>query len=192
MNRANDKKREHMRFYIERTNIFAILCMILMVLSVLFRILGSQGRWQDAFYVITQVVLIALCALFMILVILFFGKNKIWLSSIPVFLGVVSFVFKLFINPRFTGVFHHVLCVLLYSAIVLLWVLSVTGIIRTKWLLVIIFALPLLVHLFIEDLPVLIGSAAPLSMSAWMQEFSMLCIMSGLICFALAMKTRES
>ncbi len=83
---------------------------------------------------------------------------------------------------------HTVLWILLY----ILAVLSATafGVIRTKWLLVPLFGLPLIYHLAVEGRPPLRDTVHPVTFSAGMQEISVLCIMLALLLTALAMKRR--
>ena len=176
------------RFSIDQHSPFALLCIGFLVLSSVFVILGTKGKWQDLRYVITQVVLMVLSALLLIIYILFFSKQPLWLSSIPFFLALVSLMFKLFLNPRFQGALHHVLTILLYSALLAAWILTMTGVIRTKWILFGLIALPLLIHIFGEDLPILIGKADPISYVRWMQEGALLSMMLSMLFFILSMK----
>ncbi len=178
-----------MRFYIDYRTLPAILSCIMFALSVPFRILGYAEHFDKPFFVITQVVLPSLCAVLMIVSIIFFGKDRLWISVFPLTLGVLSFFFKLFIDPRYTGMLHHVAAGLLYAVIVALWLLTVLYVIKTKWILVGLFTIPLLIHIFGEDLPVILGKAAPLSSSMWLKEASILSIMLALIFCAISFKT---
>ncbi len=158
----------------------ALICMTAFALSIPFRILGYKEYLGRPIYLFSQVILPVLCAALMIVFLIGFGKEKLSLTLIPLTLGVISFIFKLFIDPRFTGILHHVVCAILYSAIIVLWQLTVSGKIKNKWVIVILFALPFLFHIFAEDLPVVMGFSPALSTSMWLKEFSMLCIMFGL------------
>jgi len=176
------------RYMIDRNNPFALICAGFLALSIIFVILGAKGKWQDHLYVLTQVVLMDLSALLLIIYILFFCEKPLWLSSIPLLLAVVSLMFKLFLNPRFQGALHHVLTILFYSVLLTVWILTTTGVLPTKWILAALIGLPLLIHIFGEDLPVWIGKAAPISYVRWMQEGALLSVMVGMIFFILAMK----
>ena len=176
-------------FFIIPTNPFALLCMGFLALSVLFVILGAKGKWQDLRYVITQVILMALFALLLIIYLLFFHREPLWLSTIPVAFAFVSLMFKLFLNPRYQGALHHVLTILLYLALLAIWILTMTGVLRIKWILAGLIALPLLIHLFGEDLPIWLGKAAPISYVRWMQEAALLSMMLSMLFFILAMET---
>ncbi len=78
------------------------------------------------------------------------------------------------IDPRGQTLLHHIAAAVLYLMIVLIWALTVFYIIKTKWILAVIFILPFLKHIFVNDIPVLTGAAAAVSASTWLKEFSML------------------
>ena len=106
---------------------------------------------------------------------------------LPVLLGVVFFIIKSF---TFDSVLHTILCILLYLLVAVLYTGTVFGRIRTKWLLVPLFGLPLLYHIFVEDLNAM-RSANPPSFDAGMQEVSVLCIMLSLLLLSIAMKKKQ-
>ncbi len=167
-------------------SVTAILSMLFFALTVPLRIMGYAEHFDKPYYVITQVVLPVLSAVSMIAVIIFSGQKSFWISVFPLTLGILSFIFKLFIDPRYTGILHHIACVILYSSIVVLWLLTVLHIIKTKWILAALFAIPFFIHIFAEDLPVLLGKTASLSASMWLKEGSMLCTMLALFFCALS------
>ena len=68
---------------------------------------------------------------------------------------------------------------------------TVFGIIRTKWLLVPLFGLPFLYHVFVEDLAALRDTANPVTLSAGLREISVLCVMLALLFTAIAMKKKK-
>ena len=99
--------KEHaIRFIVDYRSATALASFFFFALSVPFRILGYQEHFGKPFYVVTQVVLPTLCAVLMIFVMIKFGKTALWVSVFPLTLGVLSFVFKLFIDPRISS---HVL-----------------------------------------------------------------------------------
>ena len=77
---------------------------------------------------------------------------------------------------------------LLYLAIVALWALTVLYVIKTKWVLAILFLFPFFKHIFVNDLPVLLGAVPPVPASVWLKECSMLCFMLALFFYALSME----
>ena len=107
------------------------------------------------------------------------------MTFVPVILGAVFFIIK---SLGFESTVHTVLCILLYAAVIALYSGTVFGLIQTKWILVALFGLPFLYHIFIEDLPALGDTVNPVSFSGGMQEMSVLCIMLGLFCLSISMK----
>lgn len=158
----------------------AILSMIAFALAVPFRLLGYADKLTDPLYGITQVLLPVLCSVLMIAVMIKWGRNALWLSVIPVALGVISFMVKLFIDPRKVSFLHHFAAVVLYLAVIVLWLLTVLYFIKTKWVLVVLFILPFFKHLLMDDLPIFLGKAPMISADMWFKELSMLLTMVAL------------
>ena len=172
--------KEKQLFRIRRGHPAAIASALAFACSVPLQILGYAEQLNDPLIAVTMVGFPVLSALLMIAVDLKIGQNALSFSVFPVFLGVLGFAFKLAIDPRGDSFLHHASAIVLYVAIVALWVLTVFYVIRTKWILTILFLIPLLKHILVNDLPVLIGAAAPVGAAAWLKELSMLCFMLAL------------
>ena len=166
----------------------AIISILALSLSIPFGVLSCAGRLNDPFYIITQAGLSSLSLALLIAIIIRYGQKKLWLSIFPVSLGVLSFIFKLFIDPRGKSILHHTAAILLYIAIITLWLLTVLYIIKSKWVLVILFTLATLKHIILDDIPVLLGKAAPISTAMWLKECSILLTMVGLAFCAASFK----
>lgn len=173
-------KKLNSRFYVDYKRPLAILSMVAFALAVPFRLLGYADKLLDPMYGITQVLLPVLCSVLMIAVLIWKGKDALWLSVIPVALGILSFMFKLFIDPRKVTFLHHAAAIVLYLAVIVLWLLTVIDVIKTKWVLVVLFILPFFKHLLMDDLPILLGKAPNISMDMWFKELSMLLTMVSL------------
>ena len=169
-----------------RVSVLAFAC------SVPMQILGYADRLRDPVVAGTLVLLPVLSALGMIAAILVFGRERIRFSILPVFIGVLGFAFKLVLDPRGESLLHHVSAAALYAAIVVLWALTVCYVIKTKWVLTILFLIPLCKHVFVNDLPVLLGTAAPVPASTWLKECSILFFLLALTFCALAFEKRET
>jgi hypothetical protein len=178
-------KREKVKFYVERDSFGVEACVIFMALSVAFRIIGCWGLWNDKSYAILQIALPIVSALLLVICVTLLGKKALWLSFIPVTLGVVFFIVKAL---GFSSTLHMILCILLYIAVMALYFCTVFGIFKTKWFLVPLFGLPFLYHVFVEDLKKLQDTANPVTFADGMQEMGVLCIMLGLFFLALSMK----
>lgn len=179
-------------FYLDYKRPVAVLSMIAFALAVPFRLLGYADKLTEPMYAITQVLLPVLCSVIMIVVMVRKGKNALWLSVIPVALGVISFMFKLFIDPRKVSFLHHAAAVLLYLAVIVLWLLTVIYIIKTKWVLVVLFILPFFKHLLMDDLPIFLGKAPMISADMWYKELSMLLTMVALSLCAAAFQKKKA
>ena len=179
-------KKEKKGFRIDPVSPAAVAAVIAFSCCIPSQILGYCESLNDPFVTVTLVVLPVLSASLMIAVILLFGRNALWLSVLPVCIGVLAFAFKLSIDPHGTGSLHHFSAVVLYIMIIVLWTLTVLYIIRTKWILVILFLVPFIKHVFVNVIPVLMHKTAPLSFSSWMKEFSMLFFMLALFFCALS------
>lgn len=175
------------RFYLDKTGFFAESAMIFLALAVVFRIIGCFTFWGNKVDFVMLLLLPVCCCLLMILCILVFGKKGFFLSFIPVLLGVIFFVFKAL---SFTSWLHTVLCVILYVVIAVIYTATVIGWIHTKWLLPLLFGLPFLYHVFVEDLPALVDTAHPVTFAAGMQELSVLGIMAAMFCVGMGLKKR--
>lgn len=107
------------------------------------------------------------------------------LLLIPVYLGIIFFIAKAL---GFESGLHTFLCCLLYILVGVLFTLTWLGRLRPKLPLVLVFALPLLYHIFVEDLLILLRR--PMPWYDWMPELSVLCIMAALLCTAWAMEEK--
>ena len=109
------------------------------------------------------------------------SENALRYSFIPALMGVLFFILK-------AGTFvwwHQLLCTLLYLLVAVLYGLTALGICPIRKLLYPLFGLPLAFHIFVEDL---IINRDVYTLAEWFQEWSVLCIMAGLLCLAAAIK----
>lgn len=183
-------KREKLRYSVSRKNFFVKLSAFFMLLSMLCRLLGYWGFWanQTSDFVLTQILLPVMCNLLFVVVILYMGRRFFALSCVPVILGVVFFIIKAL---GFDSVIHMILCICLYLAVAIIYTATVFGVIRTKWLLAPLFGLPLLYHIFVDDISTLRADENAMSLGEWLPEISVLCIMLSLLLICFAMKKRD-
>ena len=175
------------RFYLDKTGFFAESAVILLAMAIIFRVIGCIGMWSNRVDAIMLVLLPVLCCLLLILCIVLLGKKGFFLSFIPVLLGVVFFVFK---SLSFESWMHTVLCVILYVVVAVIYTATVIGWIHTKWLLPVLFGLPFIYHVAVEDIPALIKTPESVTFAAGMKEMSVLCIMAALFCIGMGLKKR--
>ena len=128
------------------------------------------------------------CCLLYALLLPLCGRRSLWATAIPVLLGCVFFALK----AQSFSALHRALCLLLYLGVAALYTLTVCGVIPTRKLLLPLFGLPLLYHLFVEDLHTLCTAQPPLTLTEWLPELSVLLIMAALLCASLAMNRRRN
>ena len=181
-------RKPKVRFCVDKKGRFVHDAVLFMMLSIVFRVVGCWGLWNDRFFAITQILLpVAACLLF-ILILRFLGDKAFPATILPMLMGVAFFIIKAF---GFESALHTWLCIALYVLVAVVYTATALGIIRTKWFLVPLFALPFLYHVFVEDLAALRDTANPVLFSDGMQELSVLCIMLALLFTSLAIKKRK-
>jgi hypothetical protein len=178
---------EKTRFYLDKTGFFAESAMIFLVLAAVFRFFGCWGMWENRGEYVMLTLLPIFCCLLMTLCIILFGRKGFFLSVIPVMLGVVFFVWKALYYPSWV---NTVICVLFDLAVAVIYTGTVFGWIPTKWLLAPMFALPFLYRVSVIDIPALSNKAEPVLFSDGMQELSILGILAGMFCVAMALRRR--
>ena len=83
------------KLYVERDGFCTEASMLLMALAIVFRLIGSIGRWDDMNYLMTQLALPVFSGLLFLLCLLLFSRRAFWTTVIPVVLGVAFFVFRI-------------------------------------------------------------------------------------------------
>ena len=172
------------RLYVERDGFCAEASMLLMALAVVFRLIGSIGRWDDMHYLLTQVALPVFSGLLFLLCLLLFSRRAFWTTVVPVVLGAVFFIFRI---KSVENEWQIVGCIVMYVAIVVIFAHCFNRK-NLKWALAAILLLAFAYHVAIEDLPVLMDLEHPVSFVDGMQEMSVLAIMLSLMFVCLGMK----
>ena len=109
-------------------------------------------------------------------------------TALGVLFGVVFFIIKAF---SFDSKLHTVLCVMLYLTVLTLYTATVFGLIPTKKLLYPLFGLPLMYHIFVEDMQLYVFAEPPVPYFQWLPEISVLLIMAGLLCISLGLEEKR-
>lgn len=175
------------RYFIDRKNPFAVISVLLMLLSAVIRIIYyTAGEMTRAVLWIYLINTVAASVIFFVAV-MFFGKTVPQLTFLPVAMGVFFFAYKAL---GFPSVVHTVLCLLLYSGVAVLYALTVFGVIRTKVLLCLIFGLPFLYHLFVEDTQKYFFASPAVPVFEWLPEISVLMIIASLFFISLSFEKR--
>ena len=94
-------------------------------------------------------------------------------------------------KKRYVEIFRHtVLCIILYFAVLVIYSLTVFGIIPTKKLLYPLFGLPLLYHIFVEDMKLYVFAKPTVPFFEWLPEISILMIMGALFSISFSLKRK--
>lgn len=183
-------EREKVRYSVSRKNFFVKLSAFLMGLSVLFRLMGYWGFWNNCeqSFIITQIALPIACCILFIINVLYMGKRLFSLSFIPVLFGVVFFIIKSF---GFDSILHTILCIMLYILVAFIYTGTVFGVIRTKWLMLPLFGLPFIYHILVEDRNTILATDNAMTLADWLPEMSVLCVMLALFFITFGMKKRD-
>jgi len=169
-------------YWLPRLGVMAVLSALLMLSSGVVRLIWAFGETEiprSLFWF--QIVLPLLANVTFILILVQDGRDRLYRTAIPVWLGCVFFAVK---SLGFASLLHTVLCLCLYALVAVLYTATVTGRVPTQKLLWPLFGLPLLYHIFVEDRGRNWGEGELL------QEISVLCCMAALLCISLAMKKK--
>ena len=118
-------------------------------------------------------------------ILLYHGERRLYKTFVPVLLGCLFFSIQAFELP---SAFFIWLCLMLYIAIAVLWLLTVDGRLRTQFLLLPLFGASFLFHLIVVDLPAY--WAGQKGLSIWLPKLSVLLILASLLCASGAMRKR--
>jgi len=174
-------------FVIERFHPAARVSVLLMALSTGVRLVWFSLRGEAADMAV-HLLLPALAALIFIGTVTLGERYSGW-TVLSVAMGVVFFILKSF---TFASRLHTALCIVLYLAVLVLYSLTVWGVISTKKLLYPLFGLPLLYHIFVEDMQLYILADPRPPFADWLPEISVLCIMGALFSAVFAMRRKIS
>lgn len=172
------------RLYVEPDGFWTEAAILFMVLAIVFRLIGSIGRWDDLHYLVTMVALPIFSGLLFLLCLLFFSKRAFWTTVIPVVFGVVFFAF---LAMQAENEWVKIGSIAAYVVIVVLYTMAFSHP-RLKWALAAALLLIFAGHVALKDLPVLMDLEHPVSFVEGMQEMSLLGIVLSLLCVSLAMK----
>lgn len=170
-------------YWLPRIGPLAMLSALFMACSGVIRVVWAcgEGALPTGFFW-AQVVLPLLANVIFVIILFRDGRDRLYRTAIPVWLGCVFFALKALTFP---SLLHTVLCLCLYALVAALYTATVTGRMPTQKLLWPLFGLPMLYHIFVEDTQKLNWPV-----HGWLPEVSVLCCMAALLCVSLAMKKR--
>ena len=168
---------------IPAANLWVALSALCAVCSAVVRIVWACR--EDAISrpaLLLQVYLPIAAALWFALMLFFSGRDRLYRTAIPMWMGCVFFAVRAF---TLDTVLHTALCLCLYALVGVLYTLTVTGRISTEKLLWPLFGLPLAYHVLIEH-----RISGPTG--GWLAESSVLLIMAALLLASFAMRVRPA
>ena len=180
-----------LRYTVNRRSFLTKLTAALLLLSSVFRLIGSWGFWngQTKGYIWLQIALPVICCLLFIGTVLLLGEKVFSLTAVPVLLGAVFFVA---LSLGYEGLFHKIIGTALSVIIALGYIGTVFGVIQTKWLLAAGFGLSFLCRIFINDMDTILANGNGMALGDWLCELSVLCILLGLFFIVFVMKKKDS
>lgn len=172
------------KFWIDRYSFFAGASITCMIFAVIYRLLGSIPNYADRNFIVFELAVPVACALLYIICIVFFGKKGFWLSFIPILIGCVYLIFKSFSLENNILI---IACVFATLAVAVLYTSTVFGAINTKWIIVFVIIVPLIVNIVLRDWPVIYGIRTA-GFHSVMLEMSILFIGFGFLFGALGLR----
>ena len=174
-----------MNYYISRSNPLVWLSAVLMIGSAVVRIIDYVmfGVPNTAMFVF-QILLSIFSMLLFVLLLFTCGPTRIYRTAVPVALGCICFAY----HATTFSLWHRLLCWLLYLVLGVLYYRTISGKMKSKCLCIIGFLLPLLFHIFVEDLVIYQYS----TWKEWAAEIPVLGIMASILCLLLAIRRRPN
>ena len=172
-------------YYLPGFTFPVLLSALFMVCSAVARIVWACGEPPlPRSFLCLQILLPLAANVSFVLILLRDGRDRLFRSAIPVWLGCVFFAVKAL---GFPSLVHTVLCLGLYALVAALYTATVTGWVPTQKLLWLLFGLPFLYHIFVED-----RQKTGWPVHDWLPEVSVLLCMAALLCVSLAMRKRTA
>lgn len=178
------RKPDKIRYTLRRKSFLFSGALLLIALSILFRLIGYWGFWSHiTSTTYTQVFLPVLCALLLIVFLPVFANHGLWMTSIPIVLEAVFFILE---TGHISVWWVKAVSILLYIVISIIYTMTVFGKIPSKWPLVISIGVPLVYHLAVQDRTSLLEASSPDTLVAWMPEISAMSFVLALLLITLA------
>lgn len=178
-------KQQRTVYYIPGINGLVLASALLMVGSAVVRIVWACGEAAISRPTLWLQILLPIAAnVAFALTLLLDGRDRLYRTAVPVWMGCVFFGAKAL---GFPSALHMALCLGLYALVAALYTLTVTGRAPTQAGLWLLFGLALAYHILVED-----RQKDGWSPHAWLPEISVLCLMAALLCASLAMRKRTA
>ena len=184
------KKETKLRYRVSQRNFFTRLTWILLGLAIVFTLMANWGFWSvdDQYFIYLQIVLPVVSCLLYMLIINHMGEKGFFLTSIPVMLGAA---YLIICSASSGKPLHSILMIALCIVVTMCYIMTVFGLIRSKWMLLPIFILPLAYRIFIEDKELFFSGKGSFELNDLLPELGVLCMLCAMIFIVFAMKKRD-
>lgn len=190
----------HHSFGLSRGNILTWLSAALLIASAVLRIVyyasgGKEGYSLGSWRTFLMIILPVAAAVFFAAEVIIHGRDRLYKIGFAVLLGTAFFAARIFALYNEGDAFvskpwHVIASLVLYAAALIIWELTSNAArIKTKWLAVLVFTLPLLYHLFVNDIP---SWTKSFNLHEALPEISVLLIMAGLAAAAWGLELYSS
>lgn len=170
-------------YWLPSVRILAVSAALFMVCSGLLRIAWVMGESALSYpFWFFQVLLPLTANVFFVWILFLDGRERLYRSAVPVWLGCIFFSVKAL---SFPSMIHTLLCLLLYALMAALYTATVVGHVPTQAPLWLLFGLPMIYHIIVED-----RQKIGWPVHDWLPEVSVLCCMAALLCLSLAMRRK--
>ena len=183
-----NEKKEPSGFYVEKGSFFVHASVTILVIAVAFRLLGTLHLWNNMFQLATLVALPGVSALLFILFILLLGRVALWTTILPVLGGAAFFILSSIDEHPSWPMF---ICIALSFLASFVYTATLTGMIRTKWLNVIVFLGILVYQCAFIAYPAFSDQESPVSFADGMALLSSIGIVFAMFCASLAIRRRK-
>ena len=182
------KERKPRGFYVEKGSFFVHAAVTVLILSMVARLLGTMTLWGDMMQLLVQIALPIGCAFLFILFILLLGRIALWSTILPVLGGAAFFILTVFDNGPGWPLF---ICIALAFLAAFVYTATLSGMIRSKWPLVIVFVLILAYQIAFKAIPAFGNMSDPVSFADGMTLLSSIGIVFAMFCASLALRRRK-
>ena len=183
------EKKKTRGFYVEKGSFFVHACVVLLVVAIAARLLGTMKLWGDVFTIATQIALPVGCALLFILFILLLGRVALWTTILPVLGGAAFFILSV------TGesvAMKMIICIVLAFIGAFVYTATLSGMIISKWPNAIVFLLIFACQIAFIAVPAFGDPADPISFADGMTLISSICMVLALLLASLAIRRKKA
>lgn len=186
---SEPEKKQKIRYRVGKRNFFMRLSWLLLAVSVLFLVMANWGFWHelDKTMICFKIVLPAASCIVYMLIINHMGEKGFFLTFIPVLSAAAYMIISVVDSGK---MLYSLIGITLCIIVTLAYMMTVFGLIRSKWALLPIIGLPLAYRIAVEDHDLFFAGNA-VHLTDLLPELSTLCMLTALFFIVFAMKKRD-